>query len=243
MTGSSPIALVTGSAKRIGCAIARRLARKGWAVALHYNRSGKEAEALAQELRECGVHVALIQADLADFDQTRDLIPACVDALGAPICLVNNASIFERDTVRDFSAASWQAHQDINLRAPVMLAQAFDAALPEHQSGNIINLIDQRVLRLNPTFFSYTLSKSALWTATHTMAQALAPRIRVNAIAPGPVLRNIYQSEQDFAREWAATPLRRGASPDAIAETVMFILSADAMTGQILAMDGGEHLQ
>ena len=133
------------------------------------------------------------------------------EALGPPDCLVNNASIFERDTVRDFNAESWQAHQDINLRAPVLLAQAFDKALPTGLDGNIINIIDQRVLRPTPDFFSYTLSKSALWTATRTMAQALAPRIRVNAIAPGPVLRNIYQSEDDFAREWQSTLLRHAA--------------------------------
>jgi NAD(P)-dependent dehydrogenase (short-subunit alcohol dehydrogenase family) len=240
---SQPIALVTGAAKRIGAAIARRLADDGWAIGLHYNSSRAEAEAFAEELRASGVRVALLPADLAVFGQARDLVPACVEALGPPLCMVNNASIFEQDGVRDVTADSWQAHQDINLRAPLLLAQAFDAALPAGSRGNIVNIIDQRVLRPTPDFFSYTLSKSALWTATRTMAQALAPRIRVNAIAPGPVLRNIYQSDDDFAREWQSTLLGRGANPEDIAEAVMFILRAEAMTGQMIALDGGEHLQ
>jgi len=240
---SPPIALVTGAAKRIGRSIARRLVEEGWAIGLHYNRSRDEAERFAEELRALGARVALLQADLADYDQTLHLVPACAEALGPPDCLVNNASIFERDSVRDFTAESWAAHQNTNLRAPVMLAQAFDRALPAGQDGNIINIIDQRVLRLTPTFFSYTLAKSALWTATRTMAQALAPRIRVNAVAPGPVLPNPYQTETDFAREWDSTLLRHGARPEEIADAVVFILRARAMTGQMITLDGGEHLQ
>ncbi len=238
-----PIALVTGAAKRIGKAIALRLAEDGWAIGLHYNRSREEAEAFAGELRALSARVAPLQADLSDHDQTLHLVPACVEALGPPDCLVNNASIFERDSIRDFTAESWAAHHNTNLRAPVMLAQAFDKALPAGREGNIINIIDQRVMRLTPDFFSYTLAKSALWTATRTMAQALAPRIRVNAIAPGPVLRNIYQSDEDFAREWQSTLLERGANPEDIAEAVMFILRARSMTGQMIALDGGEHLK
>ncbi|MFP3920979.1 MAG: SDR family oxidoreductase [Dichotomicrobium sp.] len=240
---STSIALVTGAARRIGSAIARRLAGQGWGIGLHYNRSRADAEALAEELRAAGARVALLPADLADIDQTRGLVPACVEALGPPACLVNNASIFRRDTVADFTDESWRAHQDVNLHAPLVLSQAFADALPAGHTGNIVNLIDQRVLRPTPTFFSYTLSKSALWTATRTMAQALAPRIRVNAIAPGPVLQNSYQSEADFAREWRTTPLERGATPEEIADAVVFILGAPAMTGQMIALDGGEHLQ
>ncbi len=238
-----PVALVTGAAKRIGRAIALELASAGWDVGLHCNRSRAEADALANEMSRLGARAVVLPADLADFNETASLVQGCTQALAAPECLVNNASIFERDGVRDFTAESWQAHQDVNLRAPLLLSQAFAAALPAGREGNIVNLIDQRVLRLNPTFFSYTLSKSALLTATRTMAQALAPHIRVNAIAPGPVLPNHYQTAEDFARECESTLLRHGASPEEIAQAVMFILSARAMTGQMIALDGGEHLQ
>lgn len=241
--GDRPIALVTGAAKRIGRAIALELASAGWDVGLHCNRSRAEADALAHELSGLGARAVVLPADLADFNETAGLVDSCSQALGPPDCLVNNASIFERDGVHDFTAESWQAHQDINLRAPLILSRAFAAALPARHEGNIINLIDQRVLRLNPAFFSYTLSKSALLTATRTMAQALAPHIRVNAIAPGPVLPNHYQTAEDFARECESTLLCHGASPEEIAQAVMFILSARAMTGQMIALDGGEHLQ
>jgi len=238
-----PVALVTGAARRIGRAIALELASAGWDVGLHCNRSRAEADALANQLSGMGARTAVLPADLADFNQTARLVQGCTQALGPPECLINNASIFERDGVRDFTAESWQAHHDVNLRAPLILSQAFAAALPAGREGNIINLIDQRVLRLNPTFFSYTLAKSALWTATRTMAQSLAPDIRVNAIAPGPVLANHYQTAEDFARECESTLLRHGASPEEIAQAVMFIVSARAMTGQMIALDGGEHLQ
>jgi NAD(P)-dependent dehydrogenase (short-subunit alcohol dehydrogenase family) len=243
MATDRPIALVTGAAKRIGRAIALRLGQDGWDIALHYNSSRADAEAVSGELAASGARGVPVHADLGDHDETRGLMPACAEALGAPVCLINNASIFQRDTVTDFTDESWQAHQDVNLRAPLVLAQGFAEALPAGQTGNIVNLIDQRVLRLTPGFFSYTLSKSALWTATRTMAQALAPRIRVNAIAPGPVLPNAYQTDEDFAREWRGTPLERGAAPEEIAEAVVFILRAPAMTGQMIALDGGEHLQ
>ncbi len=242
-TDSRRIALVTGAARRIGRVIALGLARGGFDIAVHYNRSREEAGALCRELAALGARAVPVEVDLADFDATSRLVPACAEALGPPECLINNASIFERDSARDFTAAGWQAHLDVNLRAPVLLSQGFAAALPDGRSGDIVNLIDQRVLSLNPDFFSYTLSKSALWTATRTMAQALAPRIRVNAIAPGPVLANHYQTAEDFAREWDSTLLRHGASPEEIAQAVMFILSARAMTGQMIALDGGEHLQ
>jgi len=243
MATDRPIALVTGAAKRIGRAIALRLGQDGWDIALHYNSSRADAEAVSGELATLGARGVPLQADLADHDETRGLMPACVEALGAPVCLINNASIFQRDTVTDFTRESWQAHQDVNLRAPLVLSQAFAEAMPAGQAGNIVNLIDQRVLRLTPGFFSYTLSKSALWTATRSQAQALAPRIRVNAIAPGPVLPNSYQTDEDFAREWRGTPLERGAAPEEIADAVAFILRAPAMTGQMIALDGGEHLQ
>lgn len=243
MSDCSPsIALVTGAAKRIGSAITRRLAGEGWAIGLHYNRSRAQAEAFADELRASGARVALLPADLSDHDQTDKLVPACVKALGPPDCLINNASIFQRDSVCDMTPESWQAHHDINLRAPLILSQAFDAALPAGRTGNIVNLIDQRVLRLTPSFLSYTLSKSALWTATRTMAQALAPRIRVNAIGPGPTLKNAHQTQDEFAASRAALPLAAGPTPDEIAEGVLAILALPSMTGQMLTLDGGEHI-
>ncbi len=162
--------------------------------------------------------------------------------MGPVTCLINNASHFEDDRLQTLNEESWRTHMAVNLQAPVFLSQAFAAQLAVGEEGNIINILDQRVLRPNPLFFSYTLSKSALFTATKTMAQALAPRIRVNAIGPGPALASIYQSDEEFEREANSTLLERGTTPEEIAEAVMFILRARAMTGQMIALDGGQHL-
>ena len=157
-------------------------------------------------------------------------------------CLINNASHFEDDRLQTLNEESWRTHMAVNLQAPVFLSQALSAQLPVGEEGNIINILDQRVLRPNPLFFSYTLTKSALFTATKTMAQALAPRIRVNAIGPGPALASIYQSNEEFEREANSTLLGRGTTPEEIAEAVIFILRAQAMTGQMIALDAGQHL-
>lgn len=240
--GAPRIALVTGAARRIGRAIALDLARRGWRIGVHYRKSADDAEQLAAEIRALGAEAATLRADLAVADDVDALVPACVAALGPPCCLVNNASEFQLDTLQTLTRETWHLHLDTNLKTPVFLSQAMAAHLPTGCEGNIINIIDQRVWNLKPDFFSYTISKAGLWTATRLLAQALAPRIRVNAIGPGPVLKSIHQTDADFAAEAASTLMRRGASTAEIAQAVRFILEAPAMTGQMIVLDGGQHL-
>lgn len=236
-------ALVTGAARRIGAGIARELAAQGWAVAIHHRASPEEAQALVAEIEAAGGRATVVAADLSDMPSLQALIPRCAQLLGVPVtCLVNNASLFEEDALETLDPARWAAHQDVNVTAPVFLTRAFAAALPHGASGNVINIVDQRVWRPVPLFYSYSVSKAALWAATQMAAQALAPRIRVNAIGPGPVLRSIHQTDEQFARQAAATPLERGTSPAEIARAVTFILDQPAMTGQMIALDGGQHL-
>jgi NAD(P)-dependent dehydrogenase (short-subunit alcohol dehydrogenase family) len=235
-------ALITGSARRIGRAIALDLAAHGWGVAIHYRNSRDEAEALAGEIQRTGAPAAAVSANLADLDEVQSLIARCAGALGTVTCLVNNASEFFLDTIGSVTPEGWDTHLDINLKAPVFLAQALYANLPEGVEGNVINIIDQRVWRPTPDFFSYTISKAGLWTATQTLAQAMAPRVRVNAIGPGPVLQSVHQSQADFAAETLTTPLQRGPSLPEIAAAVRFILATPSMTGQMIALDGGQHL-
>lgn len=239
---SAPTVLITGAARRIGRAIALDLARQGWRVGVHYRRSAAEAEALVAEIRHAGGAAAALAADLASEADVAGLVPRCAEALGVPVCLINNASEFLVDTVASATPESWDTHLDINLKAPVFLAKSLFLALPEGMSGNVINIIDQRVWKLTPDFFSYTISKAGLWTATRTLAQALAPRVRVNAIGPGPVLKSIHQTDDDFAREVASTLLKRGPTPEEIAAAVRFILASPSLTGQMIALDGGQHL-
>ena len=169
-------------------------------------------------------------------------MPRCAAALGAPTCLVNNASTFIYDDIATLDPKIWDAQLAVNLKTPVFLAKAFAASLPAGAAGNVINMIDQRVWKPTPRFFSYAASKAALWSATQTLAQALAPRVRVNAIGPGPVLKSAHQTEEEFRRQCEATILRRGTTPQEIASAVRFILDAPAMTGQMIALDGGQHL-
>jgi NAD(P)-dependent dehydrogenase (short-subunit alcohol dehydrogenase family) len=234
--------LITGAGRRIGRAIALDMARDGWAVAIHYRNSIADAEALRDEIEAAGGTAAVFAADLQNFTSLDGLFTACVTTLGAPHCLINNASEFLLDTVQSTDEATWDTHLDINLKAPVFLAQAMARHLPPDAQGNIINIIDQRVWKLTPDFFSYTISKAGLWTATRTLAQGLAPRIRVNAIGPGPVLRSVHQSDADFEAEQKSTLLQTGPSPTEIAAAVRFILSSPSMTGQMIALDGGQHL-
>lgn len=234
--------LITGAAQRVGRAIALSLGRCGWRVAVHYRSSVDAALALVAEIGGTGGQAEAFGADLADLDQLRTLIPRCAESLGAPSCLINNASLFAKDSLQTLDPAGWQAHMDINLRAPVMLAQSFASSLPAGRSGHVINIIDQRVLKPSPDFFSYSASKAGLWWVTRTMAQALAPTIRVNAVAPGPVLQSIHQTPEDFAEEQRATLLGTGAAPEDIAAAVRFLLETPAITGQMICVDGGQHL-
>jgi NAD(P)-dependent dehydrogenase (short-subunit alcohol dehydrogenase family) len=236
------VALVTGAARRIGRAIALDLGRRGVAVGVHYRRSADEAGTVVDEIRAAGGRAVALPADLADEAEVRTLIPQLADAFGPVTCLVNNASLFERDEALTATRASWDAHIETNLRAPFVLTQMLAAALPEDRNGAVVNLLDQRVWALTPHFMSYTLSKAGLWTLTQTFALALAPHIRVNAIGPGPTLASIHQTAAEFAAQEQRLPLRRGAAPEEIAAAVAFILAQPAMTGQMIALDGGQHL-
>jgi len=235
-----PCVLVTGAGKRLGRAIALDLAKAGYKVAVHYNSSARDAEDVVRQIGKA--RAAALKANLAVESETESLVPRAEAALGPLTALVNNASLFEEDSARSMTKASWDAHMAINLRAPILLSQIFAKRLPEGAEGAIVNIADQRVLKLTPKFFSYTISKAALWAATQTLAQALAPRIRVNAIGPGPTLKGARQSEADFARQNAATILERGSPPQDICDAVRYLLSARSVTGQLIAVDGGQHL-
>lgn len=236
-------ALVTGGAKRLGRAICLALAEAGFDIAIHYNTSGDEADALCKEIRTLGRASVTLRADLMQEAEVATLIPRATAALGVLGVLVNNASTFERDEWNDATRADWDHHMEPNLRAPFLLMQHFAAALPAPNHGLILNMLDQRVLSLTPHFVTYTLSKSGLWALTRQMALALAPRIRVNGIGPGPTLPSPRQSQAQFDRQCASVPLGRGTSPAEIAAAAMALLNLDSVTGQIINLDGGQHLQ
>ncbi len=236
-------ALVTGGARRIGRAIAMALAESGFDVAVHCHTSREEAEQTAAEIRTLGRKAVVLQAALGDEPAVHGLIESATHALGPIGVLVNNASTFERDEWLDSSRTSWDAHMEPNLRAPFVLMQDFAKALPADAEGLIVNLLDERVWSLTPHFVSYTVSKAALWTLTQTMALALAPRIRVNAIGPGPTVPSPRQTPEQFAAQCASVPLRHGSSPQEIGHAVLAMLKLPSLTGQMLALDGGQHLQ
>jgi NAD(P)-dependent dehydrogenase (short-subunit alcohol dehydrogenase family) len=237
------VALVTGGAKRIGRAITLALAEAGFAVALHANRSAAEAEALAGEITHAGGRAAVVRGDLTAPDAPAAIIRDAAAAIGPLTLLVNNASIFEDDEVGSLDVQAWDRHFAINLRAPVFLAEAFAAQVPAGAGdASIVNVVDQRVRKLTPRQFSYTLSKAALHAATTTLAQALAPRVRVNAVAPGPTLPSPRQDPAQFAAQAASLPLARGPFPEAIAAAVVFLAQADSLTGETIAVDGGQHI-
>lgn len=235
-------ALVTGAAKRIGRAIALDLAAAGWDVAVHYRGSGKAAAAVVATIEAGGRRAVALPADLADEAQTAPLVAAAAAALGPVTLLVNNAAIFELDRPETADPRSWDRHMTINLRAPLVLTQGLLAQLPDGAAANVVNLIDQRVLNLTPNYTSYSISKVGLWGLTQHLARALAPRVRVNAIAPGPALPGPGMTAAGFRALCRAMPLGRGTTPDEICRALRLILELPAMTGQMITLDGGQHL-
>lgn len=245
-------ALVTGAGGRLGRAMALWLGRSGWDVAVHYASSAEGAEETAAAIREVGQRAIPLQADLLDWDAAEALVPHAADALGGPLTLlVNNASIFEADDFFSFTESSWERHIGSNLRAPLQLLRSFASQAPEPArdargepvaQALAVNMIDQRVRKLNPNFVTYTLAKSALWTLTRTAAQGLAPRLRVNAIGPGPTLADAELSDEAFLRQRAATVLQRGSDPDDITGALAYLIGAKSVTGQLICTDGGQHL-
>lgn len=238
-----PVALVTGAGNRIGATIARALARAGHAVIIHYRGDAEGAREVRKDIEANGGRAALLRADLTSRRQRAGLIEKAAAPFGPLTVLINNASLYEPDSARDFDEPGWDKHFAIHAEAPIFLARDFAAQLPPGIVGNIVNMIDERVLHPTPDNFTYTLSKSTLWWATRTLAQSLAPSIRVNAIGPGPVLPHTRQSQAEFDRSVAGLPLQVNAGPEAIADGVLMLLNTPSMTGQMLALDGGEHLQ
>jgi len=235
-------ALITGGARRIGRALALEAARAGYDVAIHHRDALTDAQSLADEIAVLGRRTTILHADLSNAHDVAALIPAATAALGPVTLLVNSASMFEDDRLPTLTADSWHSHLAVNLTTPVMLTQAFAAALPASTDGLVVNIVDQRATHPNPLFFSYTLSKTALLTATTMAAQALAPRIRVNAIGPGPVLASVHQDEAAFAAEAAATPLGHPVAPEEIAAALRYLIDARSVTGQMISVDAGQHL-
>ncbi|MEM1398628.1 MAG: SDR family oxidoreductase [Pseudomonadota bacterium] len=239
-------ALVTGAGKRIGKAIALDLADNGWNVAVHYNSSAGEAEEVANLVREKGVSSMTVGADLSDEANVLPVIPEVTASLGPLTLLVNSASLFEHDSIETSTRQGWDAHMETNLRAPIALSKAFAAQAPDKATNGaascVINLLDQRVWNLTPFFMSYTISKYALWGATQTLALSLAPNIRVNGIGPGPTIKSSRQTDEHFRSQYESIPLERSTDPSEICTAVRFILDSPSMTGQMVAMDGGEHL-
>lgn len=233
-------ALVTGAARRIGRAIALGLHKAGYAIAIQANRSAAEAEALRGEIERAGGRAAVVRADLADHGSVTELVPAAAAAVGRLTLLVNNAATFEPDAIGSLDAARFDRQFSVNLRAPLFLSEAF--AAQSRGGASIVNVLDQRVFKLTPHFVSYTLAKTALYSATRMLAQALAPNVRVNAVAPGPTMASARQAAEDFARQAAAVPLGHGPAPEEIAAAVIYLAAARSVTGVTLAVDGGQHL-
>jgi NAD(P)-dependent dehydrogenase (short-subunit alcohol dehydrogenase family) len=245
-------ALVTGAGARLGQAMALYLGQRGYDVAVHYAGSKVGADDTVSQLKAMGRNAVALQADLLDEAATQQLVGRAAEALGGPLnCLINNASVFEYDTIKSSTRESWDRHLDSNLRAPFVLTQQFAAQAPDPETDEmgeliatalVINMLDQRIHKLTPEFMSYTIAKMGLWAMTRTTAQALAPDVRVNGIGPGPTLQGHRQSKGHFDRQRAATILKRGANPADITAALGYFLDAPAVTGQMLAVDGGQHL-
>ncbi len=234
--------LITGGSMRIGREIAIHFSKKGWNIAIHYFKSSSEAKKLKSIVEENSVKVVLIKADLRNTKQVEKIIPTATKKLGKIDCLINNAALFEKDDILNFTKKSWNDHLNINLLAPTILIKYFAKQASKKNTSNIINIIDQRVFRLTPAFMSYTLSKSALYTLTKTMAMRLSPYIKVNGIAPGPTIKSKRQSTKHFNKQAESTLLKKSVGPDDICDTVEFLINNSSITGQIIAVDSGQNL-
>jgi len=235
--------LITGGGKRVGKELALFLGASGYEIVIHYRASKAAADAVAKTITQGGGQAVTLKADLENTGEAKNLIDRAAEKLGRPVSgLINNAAAFQQDTLESFNQTSFEKNINTNLRAPMLLCQAFAKALPKKTPGAIVNIIDQRVLNLTPGFLTYTLSKHALLTLTRILAVELGPQIRVNGIGPGPTLPSVYQSEEDFANEVAGLPLGKGPTLNEIARATKFLLETPAMTGQMIALDGGQHL-
>lgn len=241
-TDRQKVALVTGAGKRLGRVIALALAERGWDIAVHYGHSQDEALATADDIRALGRQAIAVACDLSDEVAVRSLLPTVASRLGSVSCIVNNASLFEHDVATDFSVATLDRHMQVNLAAPLLLAQALHAQIEDGSRAVVVNLLDQKLANLNPDFLSYTLSKAALQTATVMLAQALAPKLRVVGVAPGLTMRSHMQSEEEFANAHRLSPLGESSRPEEIASAVVFAVENRAITGTTLLVDGGQHL-
>ncbi len=233
---------ITGGAKRIGATMSETLSALNCNVIIHYNKSASAAEKLCMKINKIKELAYCVKADLSNEKETKEAFKKAQLKFGYIDCLINNASVFEYDNLKSITSNSWNKHMSANLSAPLVLSKLFKENLPEKLNGDIINILDQRVLNLTPHFLSYTISKSALWTLTRTLALELAPKIKVNAIGPGPVIKSKFQSNKDFVKQCKNMPLKIGSNSNEIAKTVIFLLSIPSITGQIITLDGGQHL-
>lgn len=233
---------ITGAAKRIGAEISKSLSTLDCNVVIHYNKSSASAKKLCREINKNKKVAICVKADLCIKDELEKAFYIAKKEFGYIDCLVNNASIFEYDNLKTIKSKKWDKHISANLNGPMILSKLFYENLPKNKNGDIINIIDQRVLNLTPHFLSYTISKSALWTLTRTLALELAPKIKVNAIGPGPVIKSKFQTEKEFLNQCKNMPLKIGSNPQEIAKTVIYLLSIPSITGQIITLDGGQHL-
>ena len=234
--------LITGAATRVGKAIALHFAERGWNIALHYFKSSLQAKKLKKIIEQNRVKVALVKADLKNSKQTEKIITVARKKLGTIDCLVNNAALFEKDDIANFTTKSWNDHLNINLLAPTILTKQFAKQTSKKTVSNIINIIDQRIFNLTPFFMSYTISKSGLQTLTKTMAMRLGPKIKVNAIAPGPTIKSKRQSERHFKNQVRSTILKKPVRTEDICDTVEFLINNNSITGQIITVDSGQNL-
>jgi len=234
--------LITGAATRVGKAMALHFAERGWNIALHYFRSSSKAKELKKIIEQNWAKVALIKADLKNPKQVEKIIPLAKNKLGAIDCLINNAALFEKDDISNFTAKNWNDHFNINLLAPTILTKQFAKQASKKTVSNIINIIDQRIFNLTPFFMSYTISKSGLQTLTKTMAMRLGPNIKVNAIAPGPTIKSKRQTDRHFRNQVKSTLLKKSIQLEDICDTVEFLINNNSITGQIVAVDSGQNL-